>query len=425
MIKNKKLLTLLVTILSLCLNVIPAFAIAYSTPRYLQMSDVNSAMYDGAIQASSGKTIASITVGWNKMQDGDRADAEFYDSSKGNTWGEILITTANGQGSGDLVCPSGYAPTQVTMVLGTGSLAGSRVMWYKSINYTDGTQDTFPEPDSSITGISTTTPDYTNQLNNISSQITELQNLINQLTSQLNDLKTKLDSVNNQLNSILNNANTLNNMVGSTSDPNSVIGQLNTSNGQLANLNTGQNTMIGQLGNIGTVLNNLGNYIQTPVASQPLGTGVLNPVPTFDGTPPQITVSSPQGSSGGSSPYVYDRSIPQMPTFVDSPSPLPQAPDPSSMPHDNPIQQETASQPNSALTPQSALSPSSALSPQSPISPQAPSIQAPLTPDPVSTDSPYSRQAPVGQSGYTRQDPIASSGYAMQAPITPQAPLTP
>jgi len=386
---KKRILFLFLFLISIGLNVAPVFAIDYTTPRFLECSyhESSGVMVDAPKYPLDGKTIASVTVGWHNMQIGDTASVRFYDHTTGEQLNDnIEILTSDNNGAGTLYCPEGLIPYHITLQLGYAPLHNeTRTLWYKSVNYTDGTKDTYPDPE----GLSDP-PEATNNdiVDAIESQSSQISSDLGNILTQLGGISNQLTDINNQLNAIK--------------------GQLSSISGQLDSLQTTANSMNSKLGSIDTNISNLTSYITTPRQAGVIDTNQLDNPPTFDPTPPAIADPHP-------APYVYDKPSPEMPAFVESPNPLPQIPDPYAMAHDEPIQQDNPTSLDDPIDKQSVLSSESPLSPESPYSRQDSVMDAPLPIDNVNMDTPITRQDPI----------LPSGGYIKETPLVPDTPLAP
>ncbi|EGW40147.1 hypothetical protein [Desulfosporosinus sp. OT] len=184
-----------------------------------------------------------------------------------------------------------------------------------------------------------------------------------------------------------------------------------------------QDTTNNTLDSINSTLEDLSDYITTPRSASSLSTSSLGSVPTFDPTVPFIPGEPDRDPYNGFIP------VPQLPPYIDSPSPLPAMPDPSTlvMPHDNPKPSNSPVPITAPLTPQTPARSQNPLPPQSPVTQQTPLTTSPVAMDPPLTKSPVAMDAPLEPSTVQRSTPIApqtpispNQPYTMQEPIPPQ-----
>ena len=158
----------------------------------------------------------------------------------------------------------------------------------------------------------------------------------------------------------------------------------------------------------GAIKNSIGalkDYITTPRGAPSLNVPSLPTVP--------INSSVPDMSEPAQNPYTFDRPVPQMPAPIGSPGALPFAPDPTIMPHDDPLLRD------------SPLG-------QDPINVEAPlerdpvNVEAPLERDPVSIDPPLAQDV-VSIESPLAQDPVigADGPVTAEPPVTPAPPVVP
>jgi hypothetical protein len=195
---------------------------------------------------------------------------------------------------------------------------------------------------------------------------------------------TELQSIQDQLNAI-------------SGDVGAVISEISTIYDQLVAANLRLDDLYGEMQQANATLDDISDtvdaqyqYLRNGANVDPI---VISPrSPSFDSTPPAIADPSP------GPPYKYDRQTAAVPAPIDSPEPLPAAPDPVIPPHDDPLPAQSprtpeppvAAQPpvtpEQAKTPDPALSPQMPLTPDTPLTPNAPiAPTAPLTPDPPLT----------------------------------------
>lgn len=390
MVSKRPILAVFFTILLLMLNVTPAWATTYTAPApaYVFTSSSNTTVTDPNFMEadSSGQNLSYITdihVSWS-LQSGDSVAVLWYDGSF-NLIGTANLSASPLSATGIEVLPPGGAYS-AKLQLSSSSSAGNRFFWWADLTNSAGNTTVFPAPSGVSSGSGA-----------IASPVMDFQpviDAINSLGTQLTGISGQLTGVSSQLSGISN--------------------QLTGVSGQLS-------AITGQLSGINSTLNNLTGYITTPRQSTPLAFGALSPQPTFDPTPPTIP-DAPQA------PYTYDKPIPQMPAFVDTPQPLPSMPDPaqSIMPHDPPITKDSPAILNIPLSPQQPAIQNNPTLPDQPLSPDAPLQQQPYTPQPPIPQQGYTPQPPLPQQGYAPQQPISSSApYSAQTPLQSQPPLTP
>lgn len=410
--RRKNIFLVLFSIVLVLAHSVPAMAQTYqgTTPIYVFTDQPSTTVTQAEIMladssGNNGSTITSVHVAWS-VQPGDQLRVIWYDASRNVLSTSSVDATSTTGSNVAVIPPSGSygAKLQIT----SSSNSGSRYFWFNDATNSVGNTTVFPDPAGVPSGGSSivVAPIF---------DTVSIVNAINQVSSQLN--------------TVISNQGTLQ---GTLLDQiNLIKGQLSSITSQLNTAISNQNTMIDQLNTANNTLGNIKNYLTTPRQASPLSIGNLNPQPVFDPTPPVIPDQE-------KTPYTYDRPIPQMPTFVDSPGPMPTNPDPTVIPHDNPLSTDAPKTPDTPKIPDSPKIPESPVGTETPLSPEEPlqkdpvnmdaplsqdpvQMDAPISRDPVNMDTPLSRQPALQpEQGYSTQTP-----YSRQEPLAPQAPLSP
>lgn len=350
---SRKILSLLAVVSLIIIQPVSAWAsvIYASNPVYISTSTPDTMIVSSSYMlansaANDGTTFTDVSVSW-ELQEGDQIQIQWWDKFS-NSMGSTTLDTSNPSSRAVSVTPPSGAYA-AKLVLRTGSASGNRYFWWHSVSNTNNITVIYPDPDISIGGETG---------GSVPSGGTSTTVVVDN-----SDVVEALRDIKNQLNSL-------------SSDVHSQF-----------------QDVIGKLGD-------LKNYFTTPRVPDPFDVEPL-PEVSFDPTPPDISEPYQQ-------PYTYDRPEPSVPATVDSPEPLPYAPDPQIMEHDQPLQIEQPRQKDNPLARDNPLVPDSPL-------PLDPVIkQDPLTPDPVIKQEPITRDAPI-----TPDNPVAR-----ETPISPETPLT-
>ena len=143
----KKLMTLLLAILVISVQVLPAQASTVAVPEYAFCSAAanNSAGYSNDwVSGNTGTTITSIKVSWN-VTSGDSGYIEYLDSNGQSLSTKTTLTMSPLIANNVVVTPpSGAASAK--LILGTGTGGKPRWLWFNEVDFSDGTNDTFPDP---------------------------------------------------------------------------------------------------------------------------------------------------------------------------------------------------------------------------------------------------------------------------------------
>lgn len=378
----KKVTCIFLTIVTLLMfSAAPAVATTYyaSDPVYVTTSDPNDTVTQSEIlwgvAGTHNATITSATVKL-QLKDGDQVSVNWCDSS-----GDTIDTSSVNTGSSTVSLSPPSGAYGALLELDSGSESGSRWAWWYSVTNSQGNTTIFPDPDTNGSGGSGgETPvdlgPVVDELQVIQYQITNVQNKMDNVVSQLSTISSQIDSATSEISGKLDD----------------ISGQLTTITGQLT-------TIQGQLDDIESDIEDIYDYISTPRLSQPLTTNLPNI--TFDPTPPAVTEPQQQ-------PYLYNRPTQQMPSFIDSPGPLPISPDPVTMEHEPAA---IVAQPRLADQPVT-LDP---VTKEEPRTTNPVTVEEPRTQDPVARETPRITESPIQMN-----EPITRDN-----PITPDAPLVP
>lgn len=344
----------------------PVMATTYNAtnPEYISsdIPDITVAQDDYMLAdtSNSATTFNGVLLSW-RIQDGDQLYVDLYDSS-GSFTQTITIDTSNL--SMDNVSHS-IVSNAAKLRMVTSSASGYRYFWWSEVENSVGNTMIFPDPDTSLysTGGSSN-DDYSSIIDAISDQTQALSTELSNITSQINGLTSQMTGVSNQLSTAISSLDSLNSKADG----------------------------------INNKLDTIEDYLTTPQSSS-ISIN-LGSTPTFNSTPPTIQDS-------GSTPYTYDRSIPQMPTFVDSPDPLPTIPKPIIIEHADPI---VANEPETLNTPIEQQESGSIETPTS--------REEPITQQTVNIDNPIQIDEPISMTGYSQENPLTP-----QEPLEPQQPL--
>lgn len=296
---------------------------------------------------NDGTLLTEATICWS-LCPGDNFYVKFYDRNMNeipnSQYSYYPSPPLTGQ---DEPVPIPSNTWAAKLFLRTSGIEGIRSIWWKTGKNTNDVVTIFPDP-----GLNTTGGNVSQASTNSSISVIDpaLGEAINNVVSQLNGISSKLDECCQQIKE--------------------------------------------ELEGIKAPLQNINNYLTTPREAEPLQLSM--PGINFDTTVPEVIEPYRQ-------PYVYNRPEPTVSTPISSPGPLPYAPDPVIMAHDEPLEADPP------------------FSPQDPITPQEPvSRQQPLTVQQVSMDPPLERQFVSPQTPLTPQQPLER-----QNPITPEVPLNP
>ena len=189
-----------------------------------------------------------------------------------------------------------------------------------------------------------------------------------------------------------------------SADYSGVVDKLNTIS---TDVNKQFNEVKGKLGDIH-------DYFTIPRQPEPY-TATAPPEITYDPEPPTIEEPYMQ-------PYVYDRTEPITPPAINTPTPLPYAPDPEQyiVDHDEPALIEDPTPLNAPIQKQDMLQLDPVIK-QPPLTQDPVIKEPPLTLDPVNVNTPLLRDEPI-----TAENPmIPGSPLTPDPPITPSPPLAP
>lgn len=362
-----------------------------------------------------GYYITQLKVSW-EVQSGDTVRIRWWDGQASELQATVLSTTQTSVREQIVTAPSSACTAQIELT--SGNASGNRYAWIDECTnnygnttvFVDPVIETEPPPEEpppeepppeepppeqppstvDLSGVITELQNIQNQLSGIGNDLGAVKNRMGEIISEIGDVKDSLNTINDRLNDIASDMNSQFNAVKSRLD-----------------------TISSDLAVVKNDLQTVKNYLTTPRTAQGLQ---VNPLPTvtFDSTVPDM-------SEPYQEPYEYDRPDPELPPAVFSPEPLPLAPDPEVMPHDEPVQMEQAVVPNEPLTRDQPLTRESSVMDQ-PLSREAPRQQDPvIMQDPLTREQPITRNTP-----YSRENPLTpAQPLTPQTPLTPDPPLTP
>lgn len=367
---SRKILRLLAVVSLVIIQPVSAWAsVTYaSNPVYISTSTpdtmIVSSLYMLAnYAANDGTTFTDVSVSW-ELQEGDQIQIKWWDKFN-NSLGYMTLDTSNPSSRAVMVTPPSGAYA-AKLVLRTGSASGNRYFWWHSATNTNNITTIYPDPDISTGGMDGSVPSGGTSTTVVVDN-SDVVGALREVQDQLNSLSS---DVHNQFQRV-----------------------------------------IGLLGDIN-------NYLTTPRVPDPFD---VQPLPdiTFDPNPPDISEPYQQ-------PYTYDRPDPSMPQSVDSPEPLPYAPDPQVMAHDQPMQIDQPLQLDHPVQRSTPLQ-QQAVPRQDPIALEPVIKQDPLQRDPVIKEDPIARDTPIIRDApLTKDTPITPDvPLSRQTPLTPQPPLSP
>ena len=143
----KKCMILAIVIMLISIQVIPVQASTVSNPEYAFCSAAanNCAGYGNDwISGNTGTTITSIKVSWN-VASGDSGIIEYLDSNgqQMSTTSQITMSPIINNNF-TITPPSGAASAKI--ILSCGSGGKPRWFWFNEVDFSDGSNDTFPDP---------------------------------------------------------------------------------------------------------------------------------------------------------------------------------------------------------------------------------------------------------------------------------------
>jgi len=385
-VKNISRKITLIIIACLC-AALPALAATYyaDNPAYVYTSTPDATVVQSDTLWGStpdhSVELTSTEVDW-LVQDGDQVSINWYDVN-----GDVIsVTDLNMSDATPVTAAAPSGTYSAKLVLNTGSAAGERWAWWHSATNANGDTTIFPDPDTGGGGGGDGDVDLT-------PVVDELQ----VIQGQLDDIKGQLDTtpVVDELQAIKGKLDTI------ISD----TGEINTKAGEIKNELVQLNVTADETN---TGVQNTYSYLSTPRQADAIDTSALGDVPAIDPTPPPVEEPYQE-------PYQYNRNtIPEMPPTIDSPGPLPIAPDPVVMEHDEPAQVDPPAELDEPLQPDP-------VNMDEPISPDPVSMDPPVTPDPVNMDPPVTPDPPI-----QRDEPIEwDEPIARDEPITPDPPIEP
>lgn len=353
-------------------------------------------------QHRPGYTLADIYISW-EIKPGDTVEVHFWDG-QAQELPKFSIAPSNTSVRNYVVTPPDEATTG-QIVLKSGSASGFRCAWIKKFYNNRGDMAIFLDPEleddpgdpgdpddpgdpgdpddpgdpgdpddpggsgcGCCEGVVAALNEIKGAINGMSSGvITELQGIGDQLADLTSDMNQQFDAVKSRLDVISND-------VADIRDDVDVIRR------DLASLK---------------------DYFMTPRSPAPLQMDPL-PAPSMDSSVPDL-------SEPYQTPYTYDRDDPEIPPANFSPEPLPLAPDPTVMPHDEPLLADAPMTLNEPIPRENPRT-------MDPVVMEEPRQMDPVIIDPpLGVDTPITRQEPFG-----RDNP-----FTPQPPLTPTPPITP
>lgn len=356
---------------------------------------------------------------WWKLLEGDSIGIRWRtNNSEESQVGYTPVGTEGKLEGSAIIYPPGNNCYSSQLEMFTGVADGVRFFGYEIVENMQGKITSFPKPNTSDY-VPPPKPEATNR-----DIVEAIENQTDELGGKLDDiggnLESQLGNISSGLNNVSNGINQVNSKLdGVNSRLDDIKGQLSTISGQLSTISNQLTAMQNTLNSIDNNLRQLKDYIMTPRQADPIHTNGLNPVPYFDPTPPPIDDPAP-------APYVYDKPIPEMPGFIDSPGPLPRNPDPMAMEHDDPLSKDEPVNLEEPYESDDPYTKDSSLSPEEPLQRQDPNMDIPLPVDPFNMDTPLPIDGFNPEQPITREEPLApSGGYTPEAPLLPEAPITP
>lgn len=373
---SRKILSLLTLISLIIIQPVTAWASVVYAPEpadYISTSAPNTLIVQNRymvanIYANDGTLFTQLSVSW-ELQPGDQLEIRWWDRQI-NFISTTTLDTSNISRRAVSVTPPSNAYA-AKLVLRTGSGEGTRYAWWHSAANTNNITTIFPDPEiSSDEGsIPSSGSNTTVVVDN-----SDVVSAINSVKSQLNNLTS---DVNGHYSAVRNRLDTI------SSD-----------------------------------IKNIYSYISTPRTPSNFD---IEPLPrvSFDSGIPDI-------SEPYQEPYRYDRADPVVPAPASQPEPLPYAPDPQVIPHDDPVPQQEPLQKDVPVARENPLS-RTPVNMDDPLQMDPVSMDPPLQREYVAPDPPLQRDSPIAPDVPLSREPAIQRDPALQPdpPLTPQPPLLP
>jgi len=328
---------------------------------------------------TSGYTLTEVKVSW-EIKSGDVVKMRFFDENAEELQPVVITPTNLSVREYSIVPPTGACTGQICLI--SGSAEGDRHAWIKRFFNNYGDEGVLLDPDIQEEPPNDP-PSSGTDLTEVISGINEVKGAINGMSS---GVITEFQGVRNQLDSLGAEVTNIKSAVDDLAyDINQQFSEV------ISQLDTISSNVQVIKGDVATVK----NYLTTPRSPSPLQ---VNPLPQ-----PSVDSSVPDLTEPYQTPYTYDRGETTMPTAEFGPEPLPFAPDPVAMPHDEPL---LAEDPTVLDNPVPRDNPRAT----DPVIKEEPRQM-----DSVNIDPPR-----MVDTSITRQNP-----FGMDAPLTPQTPLTP
>ena len=408
-----------------------ALAVDHPNPAYAYTAEPNSQAESVYIVACTkhyaGYCLTDVRISW-EVKTGDIVKVNFWDETATQLQSTTMDTSQTSVRNRVVQIPSGAYWAQIELF--SSSEPGLRYAWFKQATNNKGVVTYFPDPEwdegaepppyepppenpppydppEDTSGIMSELSGIRSQLGGISSDIRGVNQELQGIKSQVSSIASDMTEVKSELSGIRSQLNTL------TDDMNSQFGDVKNK----------LDTISADVKVIKSDVAAMKDYITTPRTPPPYQ---MDPMPqaSFDSTISDM-------SEPHQEPYTYDQPHPTMPPAEFGPEPLPLAPDPEVMPHEEPRQAEEPIQideptPRQDPRPQDPVLKEPPLQ-QDPVLKEPPLQQDPVMKepprqmDPVRMDPPIETEPPITQeTPYQAQPPLTPS-----PPIAPQPPRTP
>lgn len=374
---SRKILSLLAVVGLIIIQPVSAWAseVYASAPVYISTSTPNTLIVQSDymlanVYANDGTLFTQIAVSW-ELQPGDQVEIRWWDKYANAMPTTTLDTSSVSQRAFTVTPPSGaYA---AKLVLRTGSGEGMRYAWWHSATNTNNITTIYPDPDISTGGMGGSIPSGGTSTTVVVDN-SDVVSAVNSVKSQLSDLSS--------------------------------------------DVNSHYSSVKSRLDTISSDVKDIYSYISTPRTPA-----------NFDVEPlPRVSFDSsiPDFSEPYQEPYRYDRSDPVVPAPASQPEPLPYAPDPQVIPHDDPVPQQEPVQKDAPVVRENPLARAPVYM-DDPLQKDPVSMDPPLQRDYVAPDPPVQKDSPISLDEPITPDTPFSRDPALQPdpPLTPQPPLLP
>lgn len=360
-LRGKRLLGLILMVLFLLEPTVAYAAVYYENYIIVASTSIANTTVKAnqyLVASDTAGITTNIKISW-ELQDGDSITLQNWDGYRNELQSMAMDTSQLSVRERSVTPPSGTFTTGI--VLTTSNSDGNRYAWIKEASNSYGHTTIFLDPD-----IQADPPP-----NNPPSKDPDLQDIKLQISAVTNYLSTISSDMNSQFNAVKSKLDTISSDLRATKD-----------------------------------------YITTPRTPPPLHTDPM-PSITFDSTLPDMSEPYQQ-------PYNYDRPDPVMPRPVAPPEPLPFAPAPTVIPHEQPRQADQARYLEEPVPRENPRQTEPVIKePPHQIDPVI--KEPPRELDPVHKDPPLTPDSPFGRSNPITADPP----FSPQAPFTPEPPCAP